>query len=185
MADILAIHEKSGVALRSLRKLDRLGFLHVDKTKDKIGDSIKLTIKKHSRLNTLQLLHLYQTPKLADKLDLESEVRELGDVSRDAAPWIPVGVRIQSAAGRSADAIVTIAEFIRDILDTLPAGQEVNHAYIGVRLLANVPEEHISNTLKKLRPCMWNVRASEILAGYSRLDKNGTSRYFRKIELDL
>lgn len=185
MADIFTIKQKSGVAMRSLRKLDKLGYLHVDKNKDKVAETINATLSNRNRLNTLQLLHLYRNPKIAEKLDLEYDVDKLGNVEDEAAPWVPVGVRIATAAGRSPEAIETVAEYCKSVLDRLPAGVEVEHAYLGVRLLYNAAPEFLDEVSTKLRGAMWKVRASDILAGYSKLTEKGSARYFRKIMLDI
>lgn len=185
MADIYQIRAETRVALKTLRTLEKAGYLVVDKSKDPMRDTILRSLTKQNPLSVPQLLHLYRNPALVDKLDLEEVVDRLGNVDADAAPWTPIGIKIDVAASRNADAIAAIATWLRDLLETLPAGKEVGYSWIAVRLLANVPDNHLALMLLKLRPCMWNVRASDILAGYSRIAENRSAKYFRKIELDL
>ena len=111
----------------------------------------------------------------------------LGNVSAEAAAWVPIGVSVSLAAFKSDYGITNIVNWLRPLLNDFPAGKCCHHAYIAVRLLWNVPEEHFDHVQSKMVSGLRQCRRRGPLEGYFSTDKNGRTIYHRKIErvLDL
>lgn len=196
MTDIHTISEITGLSLRTLRVIDKHGFLKVTRSSDPLLDATRANLKKGNRLTVLQRLNLLTSPAARASLDrwqheINDTLRALGEfVTDEAAPW-QLSSKIDLAARRDPDAVAAIAAWLREFIDRSPYfddGKERDYYFLGVRLLADVPEHQLENCAKQLRPCMWQCRASGELEGYSRLEKSGSTIYFRpkaKIPLDL
>lgn len=195
MMDINALSETSGVSVRTLRKLDKLGVLKVSADKNPILTSAKANLKKGNALTALQQWYLLRHPKEADALEkysyqIDDMLQDLGPVTDEAAPWQTVGSRIELAAQRDVKAIEDVTTWIAELIDTAPAfnrGKTCFHAYIAVRMLDNIPVASRDYLAGKINACMWQCRQHERLAGYWKLDEKNRTVYFRpaKKTLDL
>jgi hypothetical protein len=183
MATLEKIAADSGLSLRSIRKLHKLGYLLTTSVRDPFAETLASSLAKHNRLTTFQLLQLYKRPELAEKHDCTAEVRALGDVAGEAAPWIPVGMRIEMSASRDPVAIAGLAEWIKSFLDAKPAGYTCDHAALGCRLLYNCPDAHLVRVAGKFRTAMWNVRGQ--LGGRMTIDAKNRTIYHARKPLDL
>lgn len=188
MTDIHKISELTGLSVRTLRKVEKAGFLKVTKSADPITDAARGNLRKGNRLTVLQQLHLARDKDARASLapfeyGISATLGKLGDFENEAAPWT-LAAKISLAARKDKDAIAEIAVWISGLLTSWTSGA-VDHAYIGVRLLANVPEHHLAAVSDQLRGAMWEARKHPALAGAWRVNENGVTEYFRPIPLDL
>ena len=161
VTDILKISEITGLSLRTLKRLDKHGFLKVTKSEDPIADSIRLNLKKGNRLTALQQLHLLRNPAARDTLgqwseEIRATLRDLGDALNSGAPWT-VSSRIDLAARRDKNAIEKVTSWLVDFIRCDPGfdnGVTHDHAYLAVRLLANVPEHQLELLARKVTSCL-------------------------------
>lgn len=186
MTDINKISEITGLSVRTLRKIDKAGFLKVTKSSDPVTDAARGNLRKGNRLTVLQQLHLARDKDARAALSpfeygISATIEKLGDFEADAAPWT-LSAKITLAARKDKDAITEIAVWIYGLLTrtyrTLSSGA-VDHAFIGVRLLANVPDHHLAAISDQLRGAMWEARKHPALAGAWRVNENGVTEYFR------
>ena len=138
MQDIYEIHLKSGVPLRHLKKLQRLGFLRsVDPENPEIAKMI-CTLKKGNPLGAFQLSILAETPSLVWELGryastARKQVEGLGDVKADA-PSSMIAVTLVEAAKREPN-LDEVGRLERWMKRVIPAGREVSHQFMAARAL--------------------------------------------------
>jgi hypothetical protein len=186
MPTIYEIAKASGLSLRTLRKLEKIGALNATKSSDPITDAARENLKKGNKLTALQQLHLLRNPAARDTLqqwDLEIDaiLKRLGDAISEAIPW-SVSNAIELCARREPEAIDKIASAIRNLIqlsDAFDKGQSQDHAFIAVRLLAGVPDHSLDSLAKRAQACLWNCRRSPILSDCWRLNERGQTEYFR------
>lgn len=184
MTDIYKIAEITKLSLRTLRTLDKHGFLIVTKSASPLLDSIRDNLRRGNPLTALQQLYLLKEPdKLAELAQwgrqIEATLERLGDALGDGAPW-DVSGQIELVARRDADATEKVAGWLRDYIlfsDNFDNGRAHDHAFIAVRLLANVPDHSLADLAKKAQACLWQCR--RMLPDYWRLDESGKTLYFR------
>jgi hypothetical protein len=188
MPTIYEISQASGLSLRTLRKLEKLGALNVTKSSDPITDAARENLKKGNKLTALQQLHLLRNPAARDTLqqwDLEIDVilNRLGDVIGEAIPWT-ISNAIELAARREPAAIEKISGAILNLInlsDAFDKGRAQDHAFIAVRLLADVPAHSLESLAKRLQSCLWQCRRSA-LSDCWRLNDKGQTEYFRPMK---
>ena len=140
MTTLSQMSEKSGLSLRWLKKLDKLGYLNATDSPTPMIDGIRANFKKGNRLTALQQLELWRNQQWIEKYfqqweyDIQSVLSALGDVSENAAPW-SISNGIELAARQEPDAVQKIAAWLQSTLATMDCS-ECDHAYIVTRLLA-------------------------------------------------
>lgn len=186
MADIKHLSKVVGLSVRTLRRIDKAGYLKVSASADLIAEAIGEKLRRHQPLTALQQLHLLKSPVAVKALDeWEPEIAAIlaaqGDAIAEAAPWA-ISSQIDLVAKKKRDAIETVALWLRDHLTTSPAlddGQTCDHAYLAVRLLANVPDHSLALLARKINVCMFHCRKHEALQGFWKVSDKKTL-YFRK-----
>lgn len=186
MTDIHKIAEITGLSVRTLKRLDKHGFLKVTKSADPIADAIRLNLKKGNRLTALQQYHLLKNPKLRDTLDqwdyeIDEVLRALGDALDNGAPWL-ISSAIDLASRKDKPAIEKIALWLVGMIQSdagFDDGATHDHAYLAVRLIANVPEHQLETLAGKITACMWQCRNHEAMREFWRVDDDGRTLYFR------
>lgn len=188
--DIYDISEKTGVAVRTLRKIDKCGYLKVIKSKNPIIDQMKENLRKGNRLTAIQQLHLVQNPKdvkLLARWEFEATeiLAKLGNVSQEAMPW-QIAHNADLAASKNKEAADKLAHWFCNFIDGNPAfanGASCDHAYLVVRMLFDVPEHHLEHLAKIAQRAMWNCRGTKRMAGYYHTDSKRRTRYHRPTKM--
>lgn len=184
--NIFEISDKSGISVKRLRVLDKLGVLRHDASTT-ILDEMRSTFREGNKLNVAHLVHLIENRagllelgKYADKA--RAHLDELGDVTSQVAPR-EVAAQILEAFEKQPDAVATMVEWCKSII---PA-RDVGHAYIGVRLLLGVPEASRKFEAPRLQRVMMNCRDHPAFAGWWRKEKavSRNRTIYRKLALDL
>lgn len=184
MSTIYDISKQLDISLRTLRKIDKAGYLKASKSIDPITDSARDNLKKGNRLTALQQLHLLRNPGARETLtqweyDIDATLEALGDAIGEGAPW-DVSSAIELAARREPGSVDKIADWLSNLIlfsDSFDKGAEKDHAFIAVRLLANVPDHSLEILAKKTQACLWNVRRAR--PDYWKLNDKGQTVYFR------
>lgn len=188
MPTIYELAKASGLSLRTLRKLEKLGALNASKSSDPITDAARENLKKGNKLTALQQLHLLRNPSARDTLqqwDLEIDaiLKRLGDAIGEAIPW-NISNAIELAARREPAAIEKISEAILNLIqfsDAFDKGRTQDHAFIAVRLLADVPAHSLESLAKRVQACLWQCRRSALVDAW-RLNDRGQTEYFRPVK---
>lgn len=175
--DIYELSNKSNVSIRTLRKIEKFGVLNIQKSKNPIIDEMKKNLNHGNRLTAVQQLHLVKNPKDAKLLlRWEDEVQvyldALGDVMREKMPW-DISANAAFAASRDMEAADNLAQWFCNFIDRNPAfanGANRNHAYLAVRMLADIPDHLLHLTAPVVSQAMWNCRRTKRMAGYWHID---------------
>jgi hypothetical protein len=186
MATIFEISERSGLSVRTLNKLDKLGYLNATKSAEPITDAARANLKKGNKLTALQQLYLLRNDKARASLnqwqfEIDAQLDKLGDAIAEAVPW-SISNAIELAARREAQAVDKIAQALFGFIqlsEHFDRGKIQDHAFIAVRLLADVPEHSLVNLSKKVQACLWQCRRSATLSDCWRLNEKGETVYFR------
>lgn len=133
--NIFEIRERTGIALRTLQKLDEIGALDHDPV-DPIVSDIYTNLGKRVPLTVAQLLALIEQPALLTSLgkhqdDAQFEIEDLGNYVAEAAPQ-KVYFQLGDAAYNDDQAIRKIVAWIKSII---PPHYPVRHSYIAIRLV--------------------------------------------------
>jgi hypothetical protein len=138
MIDIYEMHLKSGVSIRHLKKLQRLGFLRaIDPENPEIAKML-CTLKKGNPLGALQLTVLAESPSLIWELGryaskARAQVEALGDVKADT-PSPMIAMTLIEAAKREPD-LVEVQRLERWMKKVIPVEGEVPHQFLAARAL--------------------------------------------------
>lgn len=185
--DVYELSDKSGVSIRTLRKIEKFGVLNLQKSKNPVIDKIKKNLKHGNRLTAEQQFHLVKNPKDAKLLlRWEDEVQDclngLGDVMREKMPW-EISANAAFAASKDMAAADRLAKWFCNFIDRNPAfadGRSHDHAYMVVRMLADIPDNLLHLTAPVVAQAMWNTRRTKRMAGYWHIDpKTRRTRYHR------
>jgi hypothetical protein len=187
--NIFELADKSGVSLRTLRKIEKLLKGRPIAASDPVIDAIRVQSRKSRALSVSQYMALIDDPDLIDALGTRAEnvqdaLDAIGDAVGEAAPR-DVTMHIQDAAKGNAEAAAILARWMRD---ALPVQGNVSHAYLALRLLYGVPENVRHYVLPLVPRAMQAAKRQDALAGHWRVVQNGSIRateYFRPIFLDL
>lgn len=186
MPTIYEISTQLDISLRTLRKLDKAGYLKATKSADPITDSARNNLKKGNRLTALQQLHLLRNPEARESLtqwefEVDEQLDRLGQALSEAIPW-EISSLIELAARREPGAVAKVSQAIYGLIqvsDAFDNGAQKDHAFIAVRLLADVPEHSLVSLSKKAQACLWQCRRSPILSDCWKLNDQGKTVYFR------
>lgn len=186
MSTIYEISQALDISLRTLRKLDKAGFLKATQSADPISDAARANLKKGNKLTALQQLHLLRNPAARDSLsqyefEIDAQLDRLGEALTDAAPW-DISSAIELAARREPGAIDKISNWLFSFIQVseyFDKGATHDHAFIAVRLLAEVPEHSLVDLSKKVQACLWQCRRGAQLSNCWKLNDKGQIVYFR------
>lgn len=175
--DIHEIHIASGFSIRALRKLEKLGVLRVTSTKGHPETSrIRAALRRGNPLTAYQLLSLYKTPGLLKSIGLDAKqqmraddlIEDLGNVKAEACPWA-ISANIPGAYSKEPDGIAELAAWVQGHIkrhaDDYRDGKP--YSYLAVRLLHDIPDEHIERNHKIVAQAMLQVRKSPLMQGYA------------------
>jgi len=188
--NIYELGKKSGLPLKTLRMLDKLGALKVEADTGPLSAMI-FHMKGNMFFTTGMLLQLLDNPALVGELAYVSpryerraraQIDELGDVAASHAPK-SVTAEIAQAAKGDDDAALVIAQWLMAALPSDP----VPHHWAAIRLLAPLNEFLREQNGRLISLALLNVRKLPEFAPYWRSEKVGTRnqvKYFRP-ELDL
>jgi len=190
--DIHEIHDASGIGIRSLRKLEKLGVLKVSKSSAHPELSrIRAALRRGNPLTAYQLVTLYRYPAMLEqvgdaraKTRAEIAVEALGDVKGEACPW-SIAADIPGAAIKEKEAIRSLATWIVRHIDAHAADYERGqfHAYLAVRLLYEVPENLMQQNYPVLAPALLQIRKHPVMWGYSATNEKGHTVYRKPLDL--
>lgn len=180
--NIFEIHEKSGVSLRALRKLEKLSVLKLEAVNPMV-EKMAYMLGKSQQLPVDALAALVEDPGLLVELgryagEAEFQVSSLGKVDRDIAP-ADVAAEIEQAAKGDDGAVKKLAGWLKGII---PTDCAVGHHFVAVRLLLGVPETLRKYAYSRLGRALLNVRRHKSFEGWSSYDTSGhhkVSRYHR------
>jgi hypothetical protein len=186
MSTIFEISTQLDISLRTLRKLEKAGYLKATKSADPISDAARANLKKGNRLTALQQLHLLRNPGARESLsqyefEIDAQLEKLGEAIAEAAPW-DISSAIELAARREQGAIDKISNWLYNLIqvsESFDKGAMHNHAFIAVRLLAEIPEHSLVDLSKKAQACLWQCRRSAKLSDCWKLTDKGETVYFR------
>lgn len=188
--DIYDISNRTGVSIRTLKKLEKFGVLDAEKSRNPAIQKIKHNLKRGNPLTAAQQFHLVKNPKDMKYLqDWEIAVQmcldDLGDVMHEKMPW-DISVNAGLAGKKDMEAADLLAQWFCNFIDRNPAfadGASRNHAYLAVRMLADIPEKFLYLTLPLVAQAMWNCRRTKRMAGYWHIDaKTRRTLYHRKAQ---
>lgn len=186
--NIYEIADKSGIAVRTLRKLEKIGWPKPEPVNPMI-DSMIYMLGRAQQLTVMQLVELIEKPELLLELGkhaprASAQIEALGIV--EPAPRHIVA-EIDDAASGHAGATQVLAQWLQKII---PAGESVGHHYLAVRLLHGAPENMRKYIYARIPKALLNVRATDRFAGWSSSVERGgkgskMTRYHRPNSFDL
>lgn len=174
--NIHEIRDKSGVSLRALRKLEKLGVLKTESV-DPMTEKIIYMLSKSQRLPVDALVALVEAPDLMLELgryagEAEYQVSSLGKVERDKAP-ADVAAEIEMAAKGDDAACEKLAYWLQTVI---PKDCAVGHHFVAVRLLLGAPPSLRSYYYSRLPRALLNVRRHPGFAGWSSYTATGKGK---------
>lgn len=188
--NIFELSDKSGIAVKRLRILDKLGALRHDASTTPT-DEILATLKGGNRLNVGQLVYLVENRgellelgKYTDKA--RAQLAEIGNTTGQGAPR-EIASQILEAFEREPAAVAALVAWAKTIIPARPVG----HAFIAARLLLGVPKATRGYDAPRLRRVMLNCREHPEFAGWWKHEKiQGTKKsrnrtIYQKLALDL
>ena len=169
--DIHQISETSGVSIRKLRKLDKMGVLKLDKENEDLS-KIRFYISKGQSIPALQLLYLVENPDDIFELgnaagEAQSQVDALA-IGEDSAAPVDVCSVIDLAAARDRpDEVERLCDWLLGILPADP----VPYSFIAVRVLLGASLSTRALIAARLPKALLNVRALPRFAAGSKVIK--------------
>lgn len=186
--NIFEISDKSGISVKRLRVLDKLGVLRHDASTT-IVDEMRSTFREGNKLNVAQLVHLVENPagllelgRYAEKARAQLEAAKDVAGQVNAAP-LEVASQILEAFENQADACEALIAWAKTVIPPHPVG----HSYLATRLLLGVPEGSRKHDAARLHRALMNCRARPSFAGWWRKEKSVSRNktIYEKIALDL
>lgn len=191
MANIYEIYNKSDVSLRTLKKLDRLGFLKSDEIENPEIAKMICALQKGNRLSVAHRVMLIDEPPLLFKLGkyarhAKEQLDELGDAKGEAAKPA-ISFVIDQASRDQLNEVAALGKWMKRII---PADQEVSHHYVAVRALLGVSPDSRNHIAGQINRAFLNVRNSPDFVGWFTLKPtrhgNNVSFYHRpRLAFDL
>lgn len=183
--NIYELAKRTRVPLKTLRKVDKVGALNVEKDFGPISELV-FHMSTNQVFTVPMLMHMVDNPELIDDLGYvsatyqrraQAQFAALGDLSACLAPSA-VTAEIRQAAKGDDDAALVIAEWLMSVLPPDP----VSHYWVAVRLLKPLNEFMRGQYMPSIKLALLNVRKLPEFAGYWRSEKIGTRntiKYFR------
>lgn len=155
--NIREISAKSGVGVKALAKLERMGVLKVD-AENMLAAEIRFHLARSKTLTVAYMLALLDDPSLLEDLGnyqdrAKRQIAALGNVKESVAPNA-IRAYVRDAGQGSPTAAQCIATWARSIA---PAGG-VSYHWLAVRLLIGAPENLMQEDLRAMRFALLNVR---------------------------
>lgn len=184
--NIFELSEKSGISVKKLRLLDKLGGLRHDANVTEL-DTIRDALREGNNLSVAHLVYLIENPagilelgKYAPKA--HAQLAELDNPAKQPAPR-EIASQILEAFEKEPDACAALIGWFKTIIPARPVG----HSYIAARLLLGVPENVREFDLPRLRRVMSNCREHPDFAGWHRKEKSSSQfrTVYQKLALDL
>ncbi len=178
---------RTGISLKTLRRLDNLKVLRID-AENALAAELRFSLSRQSNLSVADLLTLLDNPEIFyDLRNYEDRAREqvarLGDVTSGAAPK-HVTAEIQNAARGDKAAALVIIDWLKGIL---PAGP-VGYHWIAARLLFPLNDFLRKENSKHVIRALLIVRAQPEFAGWwhvRKIKKVDRAEYFRPMNISL
>lgn len=191
MVDVYAINLKTGISIRTLKKMERLGFLKTTKPQNPETARMEWTLRKGNPLSVINLLRLIENPDLIFELGeytdkAESQVAALGDAKGEAAQP-SIATVIDSAARDDPEYVEALAQWM---MIAIPLGRDVPHHYLAVRALLGVSVNLRPYLAGRIARAFQNVRETPSFYGWftfktTRYARNATFYHRPKFEFDL
>ncbi len=192
--DIFDVAKLTGVSVRNLKKVEKHGLLKIKKPNNDVLAKARHNLRRGNALTAEQLAYFIRFPDWLDRLDSPYEanaravIETLGDVTGEAMPW-EVSAGLPFAVNGEEDSLGPIVTWLRTLIDTSPAfaaGRMRGHAYMAVRVLAGIPEQHLESNAPLISKLFWKIRTrSKDFAEYWFVDENKRTQYRRPVALDL
>ena len=191
MVDIYEINLKTGISVKKLKSMDRLGFLKT--TKPETPEVVKMlwTVRKGNRLSVVHLLRLVENPDLVFELGdyastAEAQVEALGDAKGEAAAPIIANI-VDGASRNEQEAVEALEQWMKR---EIPYDRDVPHHYLAVRALLGVSVHLRPYLAGRISRAFQNVRERpSFYAWYSfqttRYARNATVYHRPKFDFDL
>lgn len=183
------IHEmatRTGISLKSLRKLEKLRLLKVDAESDIVSE-IRFHFARSGQMTVAHMLALIDNPNVIQEFSpayqkrVKTQLEALGDYATSKAP-LSVTASLLSAAGRDPDGALVVAEWLKGVLPFEP----VSHYWVSVRLLVGLGAEQRAQYIPLVGLALLHTRALPEFAGYWESKKVGPrNAIFYKKALDL
>lgn len=175
--NIYQIAEQTGVSLRILKKLEKLGYLNVSETENPTVEKIRQNLRRRNPLSAEQQLYLLKNPSAMEFLEdwdyvIEDYLNLLGNVIEERMPW-RTAASIVSSGDNDKEATGRVAAWICDFIDQNSAfakGATCEHTYLAVRMLADIPDNLLHMSVTTIRQAMKNCRRTKIMKGYWHTD---------------
>lgn len=189
MPDIYTIHNRSKVSLRTLRKLEGMGYLKVDKQANPDLARVQANLRKGNPLTVEQLVLLQRNPDWLRQLGeyedyARDRIDELGDTLEEAMPW-KISSRLLDAAAKDAEAIEMCARWLCQHIDTSPAYAHPGrpYAYVAVRMLADVPDNLLRVNIPIINGAITQIRKHPAMLGRSYLNDQRRTYFVKAMDL--
>ena len=191
MPDIYHIHNQTGVSIRTLKKLEKTGFLKASICENPVLSKIDSTLRKGNRISAIDLAYLVENPGLIFDLGrnfskADEQLRELGDPLADV-PNATIASTIDFAASGRPESVEKLLSWIKGVI---PSDRVVPYTYVAVRaFLSDGP--HIRKFMAgRLPKAILNVREHPDFAAWytlrpTKYGRNATFYHVPKMRFDL
>lgn len=139
MADIYEINLKTGISIKKLKSMDRLGFLKATKQENPEVARMEWTLRKGNPLSAPNLVRLIESPDLIFDLGeyisvAEEQIEALGDAKGEAAKPAIAAV-IDFASKNWCEEVEALEQWLKRVI---PSDRDVPYHYLAVRALLGV-----------------------------------------------
>lgn len=164
--DIHELAERSGISLRKLRQLDKLGVLKLEPESEILG-KIRFYVGKGRSIPAVELLHLVENPDeifdLGERAgDAQAQVDALEISDDSAAAPLDVSGSIDLASNNNAAAVDRLEQWAKA---TIP-GREVPYSFLAVRILLGTSPRLRPYNARRIARALLNVRQRESFADW-------------------
>lgn len=189
MVDIYHIHNKTGISLRTLKRLDKHGWLKIDDPANPEKVKIEFSLRKNNPLTAQSALMLWKNPDWADELGAMSReanlvLKSLGDVEAEKMPW-SIAAQLLDASDRIPEAVESMARWLRQHIDASPAyaGEGQGYSFVAVRVLADIPDHLLAGNLRALPSAISWMRKHPVMEGYSFTNEKKRAIFRKPLDL--
>ena len=188
MTTLFEISTEFRISMKKLRKMHKRGLLRCEDSGDPIADNIRYFLGSGQHLSVTQLVALIEKPAL---------MLEIGPNQDRAQAFLEaIGSPVEPApddlwpelAGALTSDLGSLLRLIAWAKRAIPAGQQVSHHYLAVRLLLAVPEHLRKYEAPRLGKIFLNMRKRGEFAGWWHVEKQGARSvtwYHQPKNLDL
>jgi hypothetical protein len=174
MADFYEISAASGISVRALKRLEKLGFLRVGASENPIASKIRYGLARGNPLSVAMLADLLADEKLVFALGKYEDkaaaaIRELGNVQGELA-GADIVAAVEGAAVNEPQAVARLVEWMKA---TIPAHGDVSHQFLAVRIVMATRESFRSLIINRVALAFLNCRNAPALAGWFTVRQHG------------